>query len=146
MDSLIIWVLMSIIGYEDIASFIKANYLSGSRIVEIGIGQHPEVARLLSADFDLICTDVTGSGPEGLHYVKDDVFKPHMEVYSGASLIYSIRPPVDMQGPMASIAREVGADLLIRPFSSERTDLRRYFRNFRCVNRNSAVLFLYDNA
>jgi len=137
---------MSIIGYEDIADFIKANYSRGTRIVEVGIGQHPEVAMLLKEDFELICTDVAGSGPEGLHYVKDDIFKPRMDIYSGASIIYSIRPPVDMQGPMASIAREVGADLLIRPFSSERTDLRRYFRNFRCVNHNSAVFFLYDNA
>jgi len=136
---------MSIIGYEDIAGFIKANYARGSRIVEVGIGQHPEVATLLAEDFELTCTDIFESGPDGLRYVKDDVFKPDLAIYAGASLIYSIRPPEDMQAPMASIARDVGADLLIRPFSSERTDLRRYFRNFRCINHNSAVFFLYDN-
>ena len=60
-----------------------------------------------------------------------------------ASLVYSIRPPTDMQGSIATVAKEVGADLLIRPFSSERTDLRKYFRNFKCINHNSAVFFLY---
>ena len=134
---------MSIIGYEDIAGYIKANYPQGSRVVEVGIGQHPEVARLLKGDYELICTDVMASGPGGLRYETDDIFKPRMELYEKASLIYSIRPPTDMQGSIASVAKEVGADLLIRPFSSERTDLRKYFRNFKCVNHNDAVFFLY---
>lgn len=109
----------------------------------MGVGGHPEVALLLKNDFDIICTDVFEPGPSGLHYVKDDIFKPDLNIYKDSSLIYSIRPPVDMQDSIAAIARKVGADLLIRPFSSERTDLRRYFRNFRCVNYKSAVLFLY---
>ena len=59
---------MSIIGYEDIAGYIKANYPRGSRVVEVGIGQHPEIARLLKGDYELICTDVMASGPGGLRY------------------------------------------------------------------------------
>ncbi len=145
MASFIIWVLMTIIGYEDIAGFIKTKYPPGSRIIEVGIGGHPEVARLLQGDFQVVCTDVFEPGPAGLHYAKDDIFKPDVSIYKGASLIYSIRPPVDMQDSMAAIAQRVGADLLIRPFSSERTDLKRYFRNFKCINRGSAVFFLYDN-
>ena len=141
----IIWVLMSIIGYEDIAGYIKARYTPGSRIVEVGVGGHPEVAELLQSDFDVICTDVSETGPEGVHYVRDDIFKPDTAVYEGAVLVYSIRPPIDMQDCIADIAKRVGADLLIRPFSSERTDLHRYFRNFKVVNHKSAVFFLYDN-
>jgi len=141
----IIWVLMSIIGYEDIAGFIKMNYPHGSRIVEVGVGGHPEIAGLLQGDFEVICTDVAGSGPEGVRYVRDDVFKPDMSVYEGASLIYSIRPPVDMQDAIAAIAKKVGADLLIRPFASEGADLKKYFRSFKCVNYKSAVFFLYDD-
>ncbi len=141
----IIWVLMSIIGYEDIAGFIKSNYPHGSRIVEVGVGGHPEVAGLLQGDFKVICTDIAESGPEGIRYVRDDVFKPDLSVYEGTSLIYSIRPPVDMQDAIASIAKKVGADLLIRPFSSERADLKKYFRNFKCINHKSAVFFLYGD-
>ena len=141
----IIWVLMSIIGYEDIAGYIKARYPPGSRIVEVGVGGHPEVAQLLQADFDVTCTDVSAAGPGGVHYVRDDIFKPDVSVYQGAALVYSIRPPIDMQDCIARIAQAVGADLLIRPFSSERTDLHKYFKNFRVVNHKSAVFFMYDN-
>ncbi len=136
---------MSIIGYEDIAGFIKTNYPRGSKVVEVGVGRHPEVAALLSGHFEAVCTDVLEEGPEGVAYVKDDIFRPNMDLYRGASLIYSIRPPVDMQGSLASVARRVGADLLIRPFASERADLKKYFRNFKCINRGSAVFFLFGN-
>jgi uncharacterized UPF0146 family protein len=135
--------LMSIIGYADMAEFIRSRYKHGSRIVEVGIGGHPEVADLLKNDFDIVCTDMLANGPPGLHYVRDDIFGPDMKVYEGASLIYSVRPPIDMQDSMAGIARKVGAELIIRPFSSERTDLRRYFRNFKVVNHGSATFFLY---
>jgi uncharacterized protein len=145
MATFIIWVLMSIIGYEDIAGFIRANYPRGSLLVEVGVGGHPEVAELLQGDFTVICTDVSEHGPDGVKYVRDDIFRPNMHIYEGASLIYSIRPPVDMQDSMAAVAKKVGADLIIRPFSSERTDLKRYMKNFRCVNHGAAVFYLYDD-
>lgn len=137
---------MSIIGYEDIAGYIKMRYPGGSKIVEVGVGGHPEVAELLQEDFDVVCTDVAEAGPKGVRYVRDDIFKPDLSVYEGASLIYSIRPPIDMQDSIAAVAKRVGAEMLVRPFSSERTDLKKYFRNFRCINHKSAVFFIYDNA
>jgi uncharacterized UPF0146 family protein len=134
---------MSIIGYAEMAEFIRTRYPHGSRVVEVGVGDHPEVALLLKNDFDLICTDMRANSAPGLQYVRDDIFKPDLKIYEGASLIYSIRPPIDMQDPMAVIAKKVGAELIIRPFSSERTDLRRYFMNFKVVNQGSATFFLY---
>ena len=145
MASFIIWLLMSIIGYADIAGFIKKSYPPGSRIVEVGVGKHPEVAALLKGHFEVICTDIFEAGPENVTYVKDDIFTPDLAVYEGAPLIYSIRPPLDIQDSIASVAKKVGANLLIRPFSSERADLKKYFRNFKCINYKSAVFFLYDN-
>jgi uncharacterized UPF0146 family protein len=134
---------MTVIGYDDLADFIIASYPRGSRIVEVGIGGHPEVALSLKDTFNVICTDIFEGPVPGIDYVKDDIFCPDMDIYRGASLIYSIRPPVDMQEPMAAIAKAVGADLIVRPFSSERTDLRKYMRSFRCVNHGKSVFFLY---
>ncbi len=137
---------MPIIGYEGIAAFIKNNYPNGSKIVEVGVGSHPEVALLLQEDFEVICTDIMDSGPEGVRYVKDDIFRPDMALYSGAALIYSIRPPVDIQDAMASVAKKVGANLLIRPFSSEHSDLKKHFRGFRVINHDGAAFYLYYDA
>lgn len=134
---------MAIIGYDDIVDFIKSNYPKGSHIVEVGIGRHPEVAQLLKDDFDIVCTDVFEGNIPGITYIRDDIFNPDLRIYEGAVLIYSIRPPIDMQDSIAAIARRVGADLLIRPFSSERTNLEKYFKSFRCINYKSAVFYLY---
>ncbi|CAJ35747.1 UPF0146 family protein [Methanocella arvoryzae] len=136
---------MGIIGYDDLAEYILQHYPAGSRIIEVGIGRHPDTAELLSRYCDFTCTDVMPEGPEKLNYVRDDVFQPDMRLYEGASLIYSIRPPVDLQDSIAAIANRVGADLLIRPFSSEKTDLSRHFSEFRCINYKRAVFFLYQN-
>ena len=40
---------------------------------------------------------------------KDDIFAPRMELYLGASLLYSIRPPLELQIAMGEVASRVGA-------------------------------------
>lgn len=136
---------MGIIGYDDLADYILLNYPQGSRIIEVGVGRHPDVALLLKDSYDLVCTDVISQGPDNLNYVRDDIFSPDHDLYKGATLIYSIRPPVDMQDSIAEIASKVGADLIIRPFSSEKTDLSRYYQHFKCVNYKKAIFFLYKH-
>ena len=137
---------MGIIGYDDLAGYILQHYQRGSKVVEIGVGRHPDIALLLNEAYDLVCTDVTDNPlPESLTYVRDDIFRPDTAIYDGAALIYSIRPPVDMQDSIAAIASNAGADLIIRPFSSEKTDLQRYYRYFNCINHGKAVFFLYRN-
>jgi uncharacterized protein len=135
---------MGIIGYDDLAQFILSNYPAGARLVEVGVGRHPDIALLLKEKFDLICTDVTDPGMPDIPYVRDDIYRPDTLLYKGAALVYSIRPPPDMQSPIAGVASAAGADLIIRPFSSEHVDLRRYYRHSRCVNYKQACFYLYQ--
>ena len=74
---------------------------------------------------------------------RDDIFAPDIEIYKNASLIYSIRPPVDFQEAMAGVAKEAGADLLIRPFGNEKAGLERYFKECKLVNYRKARFYLY---
>lgn len=135
---------MGIIGYDGLAEYVRSHYPAGARIVEVGVGRHPDVALLLKDHFDLVCTDVNDPGIPDIPYVHDDIYRPDLSLYKGAALVYSIRPPPDMQVPMAEIAAAAGADLLIRPFSSEHVDLGRFFRHYRCVNYKQAVFYLYQ--
>lgn len=136
---------MGIIGYDGLARFIISNYPAGARIVEVGMGRHPDVAMLLKDTFDLICTDVADTGTPGIPFVRDDICRPDISIYKGAALVYSIRPPPDMQVPIARVASAVGADLIIRPFSSEHVDLRAYYRHSQCVNFEQAAFRLFRN-
>jgi hypothetical protein len=42
-----------------------------------------------------------------------------LDIYSGATLIYSIRPPEELQNHIKKVAESVGADLIIKPLSTE---------------------------
>ena len=127
--------------YEDIAEYILKNY--SNKVVEIGVGSLPQVAVLLKDKLDVVVTDVNEQEYLDIRFYKDNIFTPDIGIYKNASLIYSIRPPIDLQEAMAKTAKEVGADLLIRPFGNEKADLSRYFKNHALVNYKKARFYLY---
>lgn len=145
--------------YEDIAEYILRNYKN--KVVEVGVGSLPHVALLLKDKLDVVVTDINDQKYAGLmnpskideypwvhqrvRFCRDDIFAPDTAIYSNASLIYSIRPPIDLQGAIAKAAKEAGADLLIRPFGNEKADLSRYFKNYSLMNYKKARFYLYKD-
>ncbi len=127
--------------HKDLADYILKNY--SNKVVEVGIGSRPEVAFLLKDKVDVITTDVNEQKYAGVRFCRDDIFNPDMGIYKNASLIYSIRPPIDLQEAIAKIAKNVGADLLIRPFGNEKADLSRVYKNYALINHGKARFYLY---
>jgi uncharacterized UPF0146 family protein len=132
--------MSSLRGAEDLAEFIGQNYQG--RIVEVGAGRVLEVARLLSArGLEVVLTDREERLQGSLCTEKDDIFAPRMELYRGASLIYSIRPPLELQIAMGEVAARVGADILVRPLQDEVAELPGFAR--RLVNVGEARFYLF---
>lgn len=132
--------MSSLRGAEDLAEFIIQNY--PGRIVEVGTGHVPAVARLLSArGLEVVLTDREERLLGDLQVQKDDIFSPRMELYRGASLLYSIRPPLELQIAMGDVAARVGADILIRPLQDEVAELPGFAR--RLVNAREARFYLF---
>ncbi len=129
--------------YEDIAEYILNNYRD--KVVEVGVGCLPHVALLLKYKMDVVVTDVNEQKYAGVRFCRDDIFSPDMGIYRNASLIYSIRPPIDIQEAIARTAKEAGADLLIRPFGNEKADLRRFYKEYTLVNYKKARFYLYKS-
>ncbi|NOZ59147.1 MAG: hypothetical protein GXO66_06185 [Euryarchaeota archaeon] len=99
-----------------IAGYIAENYTRDTRIVEVGVGRNRQVLEeLRRRGFEVLGVDLAGG--EGV--VVDNVLSPRLEVYHGAGLIYSIRPPPELYPALLSVARKAGADLLIRPMSTD---------------------------
>ncbi|NYT00501.1 MAG: hypothetical protein GKB99_02075 [Methanocellales archaeon] len=134
---------MMVRGHKDLAEYITSSY--SGKVVEVGIGKHPEVALLLKDHLEIIVTDTSDLCIEGILFIRDDIFDPNIHIYDGASLIYSIRPPVEIQHAIASVAKRVDADVIIRPFASEKSDLNKYFSESRLINYGNAVFYLYKN-
>lgn len=104
--------------WKDFSEYIIANYKDASLIVEVGMGGFPLVALTLKEhlNMDIIMTDIK---PYHDEVVVDDITNPNLDIYSGATLIYSIRPPEELQNHIKKVAESVGADLIIKPLSTE---------------------------
>lgn len=108
---------------KDLAEYIHQNY---KRPIEVGVGHRPEVAEILEQrGLPIRTTDIRWRTAPG--FTLDDVTQPQLDVYQGADLIFSIRPPEEIWIPLARLAQKVNADLIIRPLASEQVDLSRFF-------------------
>ena len=125
--------MADLVDSNDLVKFIKENYFG--KVVEIGIGLHYNVAIKLSKYFKVIVTDIIDIDQidermRGI-YVKDDISNPHLPIYTGASLVYSIRPPIEIQTDILNLANKIRSDLLIKPLGSEvANDIRLKLKNF----------------
>jgi len=127
-------------GAKDLAQFIGKNY--SGRVVEIGVGHVLEVAlHLASLGRDVLITDREERYLGGVHIEKDDIFMPRLDLYQGASLIYSIRPPLELQLAMGILASRLGTDILIRPLNDEVAELPGFSR--RLVNAGEARFYIF---
>ncbi len=114
---------------EDLADFIAENYKNAEKIVEIGVGAYPWVAKRLKERLPNARVVVTDTDEEKLAYAKkvcpelepvlDDILNPQVKVYEGADLIYSIRPPPELISEILKLVLKIGCGLLIRPYPGE---------------------------
>jgi len=129
-------------GSEDMAKFILQNYKG--RIVEVGAGYMTDVVSRLKVQNprrDIVATDLENRDLKGIPVLADDIFSPHREIYEGACLIYSLRPPMEMQIAMGNLAREIGADVMVRPLGDEIAELRGFTRTL--VNAGESRFYLF---
>ncbi|HMA04367.1 MAG TPA: UPF0146 family protein [Methanomicrobiales archaeon] len=101
-----------------IGDYIRGNYHC---VVEVGVGQNPVSAlRIRDAGIPIRCTDIRPMPfPGGPEVVRDDIFTPDMSLYTGADIIYSIRPGVEMIPPLIALAERVNADLIVYHLGNE---------------------------
>ena len=101
-----------------IGDYIGKNYRCA---VEIGVGENLVAARIVrDAGVSIRCTDIRPFPSEpGIPVGKDDIFTPDERLYSGADLLYAIRPGVEMMPSLIALAKKTGADLLVYHLGNE---------------------------
>ena len=135
-----VFLMSSLLGADDLAEFIARDY--SGRVVEVGAGYFADVAlALMARGLEVTLTDKEERLLGSLRVMEDDIFSPHLELYLGASLVYSIRPPLEMQLAMGHLAAKIKADVLIRPLMDEIADLPGFAR--RLVNSGQARFYLF---
>jgi uncharacterized UPF0146 family protein len=122
--------------FEDLVYYINTFYPETKKIVEVGIGGEDAVYLELKKNpkWEVLAVDIIPQGKTSY----GDVIDPDMEIYQGADLIYSLRPPPEIIPHLQLIASAVEANLLIRPLS---TDSCTKPVSMRLVNFGRAVMW-----
>ena len=113
-----------------------------TKIVEIGVGKFQAISKSLSENenIELIMTDINPANEE---IIKDDVFNPNMDLYENVDIIFSIRPPAELQEAIMKIRDKVNAILIIKPLFNE--DLNMKTQKMKLKNYNRASFYIYEN-
>ncbi|MBO6104734.1 MAG: hypothetical protein J6O99_02395 [Methanobrevibacter sp.] len=134
--------------WNDLEEFILKLAIENSektgkktKIVEIGAGKFQTISKNLSEDenIDIIMTDID---PANENIIKDDVFNPNMNIYKDADILFSIRPPAELQEAIMKIRDEVDATLIIKPLFNE--DLNMKTKKMKLKNYNRASFYIYE--
>ena len=134
--------------WNDLEEFILKLAIENSektgkktKIVEIGAGKFQTISKNLSENenIDIVMTDID---PANENIIKDDVFNPNMNIYKGADILFSIRPPAELQEAIMKIRDEVNATLIIKPLFNE--DLNMKTKKMKLKNYNRASFYIYE--
>lgn len=100
---------------EYILSIVDDNPV---KIAEIGVGKFGKIANELSnhENITLIKTDIR---PKDATVIKDDITNPNLELYEDIDIIYSIRPPSELQPHLVRLALKIDSQLIIKPLTNE---------------------------
>lgn len=105
--------------WQDFGEYILSE--AGDRpvkIAEIAVGKFGMISRMLDEreNITLIKTDIL---PADESVTKDDITNPNLDLYEGVDIIYSIRPPSELQPHLVKLAEKVDAMLIIKPLTGE---------------------------
>mgnify|MGYP003287502127 FL=1 len=134
--------------WNDLEEFILKLAIENSektgkktKIVEIGAGKFQTISKNLSENenIDIIMTDID---PANENIIKDDVFNPNMDIYKDADILFSIRPPAELQEAIMKIRDDVDATLIIKPLFNE--DLNMKTKKMKLKNYNRASFYIYE--
>ena len=88
------------------------------KIAEIAVGKFDEISKRLEKreNITLIKTDIN---PKDESVIRDDITNPNLELYRDVDIIYSIRPPSELQPYIVKLAQEIDSQLIIKPLTNE---------------------------
>lgn len=88
------------------------------KIAEIGVGKFDSVAESLN-EKDNITVIKVDIAPDNPTVVRDDITQPDLSLYEDVDIIYSIRPPSELQPYLVKLAEKTGVQLIIKPLTNE---------------------------
>ncbi|AIY90663.1 UPF0146 family protein [Geoglobus acetivorans] len=117
----------------DLAEYIAM--MGVKKVAEVGIGNHFAISRRLEeSGIQVVKTDLKKTADD---VIADDVCNPDLSKYEGVELIYSIRPPYEIQACILRLGSALKCDVIILPLKNEIVE------GGRLVNYRSARFYIF---
>ena len=120
--------------WNDFAEYILSEVGDENvKIAEVAVGKFDRIANCLASrdNITLIKTDIA---PKDASVIRDDVTNPNLKLYQDVDIIYSIRPPSELQPHLVNLACEIKSQLIIKPLTNEDINTGRFkmkLKNFK---------------
>ena len=112
--------------WQDFKDYILSEVdMKNATVAEIAIGKFKDVADTLekTEKITVIKTDIN---PDDESIIKDDITNPDLDLYKDVSLIYSIRPPSELQPYIIDLATILNVPLIIKPLFNEDINSKKF--------------------
>lgn len=128
---------------EYISKLCDENNKDIVKVVEIGVGKFHGISDYLKEknNVELIMTDIY---PNTEEVIKDDVFKPNLELYKNTDIIFSIRPPSEIQEAIMNLRDKLNCTLIIKPLFNEDLNIKNKKMKLKNYGRASFYIYPYD--
>ncbi len=127
--------------WENFTEFIIDNYSDSEKIVEVGVGKVLEPSNILKeklTDTDIKLVDIY---PANEDVIKEDITNPTDEIYENSDLIYSIRPPEELQKDILKLGLKYNTDIIIKPLFTEEINYNIQSK-FKLVNYKRTAFYI----
>lgn len=129
--------------WEDLGNYIlNLKDKKPLKIAEIGVGKFNQTYNYLKSfdDVEIIKIDID---PADDSVIYDDITKPNLELYEDIDIIYSIRPPSELQPYLIDLKEKTNSILIIRPLFNE--DLNIGHSKMKLKNYKKASFYISIN-
>lgn len=134
--------------WEDIGEYIvkigeenlKKKNKERIKVAEIAIGKFQGTADYLKKqdNVEIIMTDINPNNDE---IIKDDITTPNLKLYENIDIIYSIRPPSELQPHIMNLRDKINASLIIKPLFNEDINIKN--RTMKLKNYKKSAFYIY---
>lgn len=105
--------------WSNFTEYIIENYHNSQKIVEVGVGKVVEPSTILKEKLPATLINLVDIHPSNDDIIKDDITDPTDSIYENADLIYSIRPPEELQKDIVNLGVKYNSDIIIKPLLTE---------------------------
>lgn len=131
--------------WSNFTEYIIDNYPDSKKIVEVGVGKIVEPSTILKEKLPNTEIKLVDIHPSNENIIKDDITNPTDNIYENADLIYSIRPPEELQKDIVNLGLKYKTDIIIKPLFTEEINYNLQTK-LNLVNYKRTAFYLYKES